>query len=67
MSTNYRSMPQVIRFINGVMRRMMTEDVGGVEYTGGQCLQPVITSYSIHYTKLYDSHFTYNTLNSDKM
>lgn len=40
MNTNYRSMPGVIRFINGVMRRMMTEDVGGVNYTGGQCLQP---------------------------
>jgi len=40
MNTNYRSMPGVIRFINGVMRRMMTEDVGGVDYTGGQCLQP---------------------------
>jgi len=40
MNTNYRSMPGVIRFINGVMRRMMTEDAGGVNYTGGQCLQP---------------------------
>ncbi len=40
MNTNYRSMPGVIRFINGVMRHMMTEDIGGVDYTGGQCLQP---------------------------
>jgi ATP-dependent helicase/nuclease subunit A len=40
MNTNYRSMPGVIRFINGVMRHMMTEDVGGVNYIGGQCLQP---------------------------
>lgn len=40
MNTNYRSMPGVIRFINGVMRHMMTEQVGGVDYTGGQCLQP---------------------------
>ncbi len=40
MNINYRSMPNVIRFINGVMHRMMTQDVGGVDYTGGQCLQP---------------------------
>ncbi len=40
MNTNYRSRPGVIRFINGVMRHMMTQEVGGVDYTGGQCLQP---------------------------
>ncbi len=40
MNTNYRSMPGVIEFINSVMRHMMTRDVGGVDYTGGQCLEP---------------------------
>lgn len=40
MNTNYRSQPEVIRFINGVMAHMMTEDAGGVNYTGGQCLDP---------------------------
>ncbi len=40
MNTNYRSCPEVIRFINGVMAHMMTEDAGGVDYTGGQRLDP---------------------------
>ncbi len=40
MNTNYRSQPEVIRFINGVMAHMMTEDAGGVNYTGGQRLDP---------------------------
>ena len=40
MNTNYRSQPGVIRFINGVMAHMMTEDAGGVNYTGGQRLDP---------------------------
>ncbi len=38
MNVNYRSAPGVIRFINGVMRYMMTEDAGGVSYTGGHTL-----------------------------
>lgn len=38
MNTNYRSMPGVIRFINGVMQHMMTQDAGGVAYTGGHTL-----------------------------
>ena len=38
MNTNYRSTPAVIDFINGVMGHMMTEDAGGVAYTGGQRL-----------------------------
>lgn len=38
MNTNYRSTPAVIDFINGVMGHMMTENAGGVAYTGGQCL-----------------------------
>ncbi len=38
MNTNYRSTPEVIHFINGVMRHMMTEDAGGVAYTGGHTL-----------------------------
>lgn len=38
MNMNYRSTPQVIRFINGTMRHMMTEDAGGVAYTGGHTL-----------------------------
>lgn len=40
MNTNYRSQPGVIRFINGVMAHMMTEGAGGVDYTGGQRLDP---------------------------
>ena len=38
MNTNYRSVPAVINFINDVMGQMMTEDAGGVSYTGGQRL-----------------------------
>ena len=38
MNVNYRSTPEVIRFINGAMRHMMTEDAGGVSYTGGHML-----------------------------
>lgn len=38
MNVNYRSMPGVIRFINGAMHHMMTEDAGGVAYTGGHAL-----------------------------
>ena len=40
MNTNYRSRPEVIAFINGVMAHMMTQDAGGVDYTGGQRLDP---------------------------
>jgi len=40
MNINYRSVPDVIGFINGVMAHMMTQDSGGVDYTGGQCLVP---------------------------
>jgi ATP-dependent helicase/nuclease subunit A len=40
MNVNYRSMPGVLRFINGVMRHMMTEGAGGVEYAGGHTLLP---------------------------
>lgn len=38
MNTNYRSIPAVIDFINSVMENMMTEQAGGVRYTGGQRL-----------------------------
>lgn len=38
MNTNYRSMPGVVDFINGVMHHMMTEDAGGVRYVGGHRL-----------------------------
>ncbi len=38
MNTNYRSVPPVIDFINDVMENMMTEQAGGVRYTGGQRL-----------------------------
>jgi ATP-dependent helicase/nuclease subunit A len=40
MNTNYRSVPAVIDFINDVMGQMMTEEAGGVSYTGGQRLSP---------------------------
>lgn len=39
MSTNYRSGQGIIDFINSVMHHMMTEEAGGVAYTGGQCLE----------------------------
>lgn len=38
MNTNYRSAPEVIEWINGMMHHMMNEQAGGVKYTGGQCL-----------------------------
>jgi ATP-dependent helicase/nuclease subunit A len=38
MNTNYRSIPPVIDFINDVMENMMTQQAGGVCYTGGQRL-----------------------------
>ena len=38
MNTNYRSQPRIIDFINGVMHHMMSEDAGGVPYTGGHRL-----------------------------
>ena len=38
MNTNYRSQPRIINFINGVMHHMMSEDAGGVHYTGGHRL-----------------------------
>jgi ATP-dependent helicase/nuclease subunit A len=38
MNTNYRSVPAVIDFINGVMAHVMAEDAGGVTYSGGQRL-----------------------------
>lgn len=38
MNTNYRSTPAVIDFINDVMGHMMTQEAGGVDYTGGQRL-----------------------------
>ena len=38
MNTNYRSSPVVIDFINGIMQNMMTEQIGGVSYTGGHKL-----------------------------
>ena len=40
MNVNYRSAPEIIRFINGAMQHMMTEDAGGVAYTGGHTLEP---------------------------
>ena len=39
MNVNYRSAPEVIGFINGVMQHLMTEEAGGVKYTGGQRLE----------------------------
>ncbi len=42
MNVNYRSMPGVLRFINSAMRHMMTEEAGGVAYTGGHVLSPGI-------------------------
>ncbi len=39
MNTNYRSAPPIIDFVNGVMRHMMSQDAGGIEYTGGQVLK----------------------------
>ena len=38
MNTNYRSQPNIIDFINGVMHHMMSEEAGGVGYTGGHRL-----------------------------
>ncbi len=39
MNINYRSTPEVIDFINGIMKHMMDEAAGGVSYTGGQKLK----------------------------
>lgn len=38
MNTNYRSVPTVIDFINDIMQCMMSEDIGGVSYSGGHML-----------------------------
>ena len=38
MNMNYRSEPEVIKFINSIMERMMDPDAGGVNYSGGQAL-----------------------------
>ena len=43
--------------IRGEIKELTTRDVGGIIQKGGTILQTarsVITSYSIHYTKLYE-------------
>lgn len=40
MNDNFRSAPKIIDEINGIMEGLMTKEFGGVEYTGGERLNP---------------------------
>lgn len=44
MNTNYRSVPAVIEFVNGVMKNMISIGAGGIEYSGGQMLKAGLQS-----------------------